>query len=384
MENSAKTPELGLALSGGGIRAAAFHLGVLRYLAEQGMMERINHLSTVSGGSLIAAAIISTGGMKWPTSLAYLETTYPALRQLLTTYDLFSLKALGIRGVFRQNIRLLNRRAQILVDLLERQWKITGRLRDLPETPVWWINTTCFETGKNWRFSKREMGDWRFGRHYSPPFTLAQAVAASAAVPYVIGALRVELPQSGWHATDPATRKPLQKITPQLDVIHLWDGGAYENLGLEPLYKMDQGLVGCDFLICSDASGTLAMKQNGNVAQTLLRGQLTSPRLFDISSDQIRALRSRMFVSALRRREIQGALLRMGNSVRNLDLKSGRPASAQEYNRALPEDDVAAAATHPTDLSALPTAAFDRIARHGHEVAERTLTTHSPAYFKSS
>lgn len=372
-------PELGLALSGGGIRAAVFHLGVLRYLAERGLMERVSHLSTVSGGSLITAAIMSAGGLRWPTSSAYLETVYPALRERLTTCDLFSLRALGLVGVLRQNIHVLTQRARILVDLLDQQWEITGRLRDLPETPTWWINTTCLETGKNWRFSKREMGDWQFGRHYEPPFTLAQAVAASAAVPYAIGALRFELPQSGWYATDPATRKPLHGIKPPLDAVHLWDGGAYENLGLEALYKADQGLVGCNFLICSDASGPLPTAPTSSALANLLRGRLGSPRLFDISGDQIRALRSRMFVNALRRGEVQGVLLRMGNSARAFDLKSGRSPAAEEYDGVLSEDDVTAAATHPTDLSALPPAAFDRIARHGHEIAARTLTTYSPA-----
>jgi NTE family protein len=382
IDASAGGPSIGLALSGGGVRAAVFHLGVLRRLAELGVMERVTHLSTVSGGSLIVAAVMTTGGMSWPSSQLYLESVYPTLKQLLTTRDLFSLGALGIRGTIRHNIRLLNRRADILVDLLGQQWKIFGRLKDLPETPVWWINATCLETGKNWRFSKREMGDWQFGRHYEPPFSLAQAVAASAAVPYAIGALRFDLPRAGWYATDPATSKPLHGIKPTLNAVHLWDGGAYENLGLESLYKLDQGLVGCDFLICSDASGLLSTVPSENRLGNILRGRLASPHLFTISSDQIRALRSRMFVNALRRGEVKGVLVRMGNSARNLDLKSGRAAESEEYDEALSEDDVAVAATHPTDLGALPIAAFDRIARHGYEVAERTLTTYSPKYFK--
>jgi NTE family protein len=382
LDKSAGGPNVGLALSGGGVRAAVFHLGVLRCLAEHGMMERVTHLSTVSGGSLIVAGIMTVSGMSWPGSPVYLESIYPALRNLLTTCDLFNLGALGIKGVIRQNIRLLNRRADVLVDLLRQQWKISGSLKDLPETPVWWINATCLDTGKNWRFSKREMGDWQFGRHYEPPFDLAQSVAASAAVPYAIGALRFELPQTGWYVTDPATRKPLHGIKPPLDSVRLWDGGVYENLGLESLYKMDQGLVGCDFLICSDASGPLSTVRRRSDLRNILQGRLASPLLFDISSDQIRALRSRMFIGSLRRGEVQGVLLRMGNSTRNLDLKSGRAAVPKEYDDALFEDDVAVVATHPTDLGRLSVVAFDRIARHGYEVAGRTLTTYSPQYFK--
>lgn len=46
---------LGLALSGGGFRAAFFHLGVLRRLAELDLLRHVTSISTVSGGSILAA-----------------------------------------------------------------------------------------------------------------------------------------------------------------------------------------------------------------------------------------------------------------------------------------------------------------------------------------
>ncbi len=205
-ERARNIGRVGLTLSGGGVRAAVFHLGVLRYLADRGALEQVTHLSTVSGGSLIAAAVITAAGLRWPGSAAYRDSVFPALRELLTSRDLFSLGAIGLGRAFQYNVALFTRRADILVDLLKQQWHIDALLSDLPDAPIWWINTTCLETGKNWRFSKREMGDWQFGRHYAPPYSVAQAVAASAAVPYAIGALRFELPANGWYATDPATR----------------------------------------------------------------------------------------------------------------------------------------------------------------------------------
>lgn len=51
----ARKPELGLALSGGGFRAAFFHLGVLARLAEVGLLRQVEVISTVSGGSIIGA-----------------------------------------------------------------------------------------------------------------------------------------------------------------------------------------------------------------------------------------------------------------------------------------------------------------------------------------
>ena len=48
-------PRIGLALSGGGFRASIFHLGVLRRLAEAGWLNKIDVISTVSGGSIVGA-----------------------------------------------------------------------------------------------------------------------------------------------------------------------------------------------------------------------------------------------------------------------------------------------------------------------------------------
>lgn len=47
--------KVGLALSGGGFRAALFHIGVLASLAEHGVLPHVEVLSCVSGGSIIGA-----------------------------------------------------------------------------------------------------------------------------------------------------------------------------------------------------------------------------------------------------------------------------------------------------------------------------------------
>jgi hypothetical protein len=53
----ADAPLVGLALSGGGIRSAAFSMGVLQTLARSGLLPRIDYLSTVSGGGYIGACL---------------------------------------------------------------------------------------------------------------------------------------------------------------------------------------------------------------------------------------------------------------------------------------------------------------------------------------
>src|SRR5262249_13308662 len=50
--------KLGLALSGGGFRASLFHLGLVRLLRDAGILSRVTHITSVSGGSAFAAHLV--------------------------------------------------------------------------------------------------------------------------------------------------------------------------------------------------------------------------------------------------------------------------------------------------------------------------------------
>ena len=49
---------IGLALSGGGFRACMYHLGLVRFLRDAGILPRITHITSVSGGSIFAAHLV--------------------------------------------------------------------------------------------------------------------------------------------------------------------------------------------------------------------------------------------------------------------------------------------------------------------------------------
>ena len=53
--NSTQEDRLGLGLSGGGLRASFYHIGVLAQMADQGLLRHLEVISTVSGGSIIGA-----------------------------------------------------------------------------------------------------------------------------------------------------------------------------------------------------------------------------------------------------------------------------------------------------------------------------------------
>ena len=47
--------KIGLALSGGGFRASLYHLGLIRFLRDADILSQVTHITSVSGGSIIAA-----------------------------------------------------------------------------------------------------------------------------------------------------------------------------------------------------------------------------------------------------------------------------------------------------------------------------------------
>jgi patatin-like phospholipase len=53
------TDRVGLAFSGGGIRSATFNLGILQGLARYNLLQRVDYISTVSGGGFIGSWLIS-------------------------------------------------------------------------------------------------------------------------------------------------------------------------------------------------------------------------------------------------------------------------------------------------------------------------------------
>lgn len=364
--------QIGIALSGGGVRATVFHFGVLARLAAGGLHERIAFLSTVSGGSLAAGLCFAWSGGAWPSSEVYLHQTLPKLRWLLTATSLQW--AYGWRSLILP-WRLLRGRAGLLARMMRTKWSIEGSLGNLPETPRWIINATCYETGKNWRFMRRRMGDWQANYVLEPAFPLAEAMAASAAVPGLIGPLKLKTARYVWHRLDD-DRRTTTKVAPLCPLLRLWDGGVYDNLGVEALFKPAGGYRdGVDFLLVSDAA------QQVGCATGRFRGR-AALRLIDIATDQVRALRERMIVAYLHAHPGTGALLRIGNTLAAIFDEAKTPLPpALDLTKTLSPEDVGTAVGFETTLRKLAPHEFSLLLQHGYEVADATLAAYCPHAF---
>ena len=218
--------EIGIALSGGGIRAAVFHLGVLGRLAAEELLEQVTFISTVSGGSLGVGLVYSSNQNNWPTSREYIEKCMP-LAKHHTVYQ--NLQRKGIIKVLGKPKYWLGGRAKIISEGLKDWWDIKGLVKDLPPNPRWIINATTYETGKNWRFMHKRMGDYMAHYVSEPAISIADALAASAAYPGLIGPLKMYTSAFEWFKYKIGTTWDTESAVPIYYKLRLWDGGVYDN-----------------------------------------------------------------------------------------------------------------------------------------------------------
>lgn len=360
--------KIGLALSGGGLRAAVFHFGVLQRLAQVRQLEQISYLSTVSGASLAIALVYELNKGTWPDSQTYIDEISPQLRKLLTTINLQH--ALYTKCMYKF-WKVPFARANLLAEVIRDKWGVNFSLKDLPSSPRWLINTTCYETGKNWRFDKKRMGDYQFGYVTNPDFDVANAVAASAALPAIIGPYELETTAYNWVRFPAYDEESFIPIDPILSKVHLWDGGIYENLGIEGLYKIGTGVRdGVDYLIVSDAGAPLGIQRNR------LNSYL---RLINIGMSQSRGLRARAAVNYFRSHPNTGVYLQIGNTVDEIIRRSKAKLDFNiDCDGVLSPGQVSFLKHMPTHVKQFTTMEFDQLYRHGYEVADTTLFCYTP------
>lgn len=242
---------LGMAFSGGGSRAAAFHLGALRALHRLGVLPRVRVLSGVSGGALMAAmwayhpadfdefdhdacALLRRG--------LYRDITRHALRPAAMARSLLGTAATITQPGREHAIRTTTRTDALAAALRERVFGATTLDQTTVDTDIV-LTATDLITGGAVRFGSRTSSSSRIGR-LTGSWSVAEVVAASAAFPAYLPALERTLTLDDHGKT-------------RRQAALLADGGLYDNLGLSVLepnrsphytdhtYKLDH-LIACD------------------------------------------------------------------------------------------------------------------------------------------
>jgi len=255
--------DIALALSGGGYRAAFFHLGVLRKLHEFGLLERIGVISSVSGGSIVAGAYAQSllDDEDFDTFVErvreFLESQSLDVPAILKGVIPWRTSSWNLERKFSRLYRRNNGKRTMMSDL------------DKIDGPRFVLNTTAVHSGRGWRFvSGGTVEEWEFGithdvafsrkvDRYSCDISLAKAVTASADFPIFTA---VTIARDKLTDIEEEGAKPGYFFFKDLtDPICLSDGGVRDNTGLTSIVagQAPRGFEDDYYLIGSDAGAPI-------------------------------------------------------------------------------------------------------------------------------
>lgn len=271
----------GFCLSGGGYRAMLFHAGAVFRLNELGLLKTLDRVSSVSGGSMTAAAL----ALAYPTfqydaagrvPVADLTKTFlkPILDQANDSLDV---------GAAFGGINPFSSAASVAAKSYEKNITKGAKLAQVTAKPTFVFNATSLMTGAVVRFRSDYIADYHIGMMKGLDIPLAQVVAASAGFPPVLSPTVIDLSTA---TSDPASAGPLARL-PFTKTAVLTDGGVYDNLGSETVWKR------CRKILVSNAGKPFGFQDDPK--HNWLEQSL---RIIDIVMDQAEDLRERILVHA--------------------------------------------------------------------------------------
>ncbi|HEX8360283.1 MAG TPA: patatin-like phospholipase family protein [Longimicrobium sp.] len=228
---------LSLSLSGGGYRAAGFHLGVVGLLDDVGLIRNVTSLSTVSGGTIFGAAWVVSmlDGVKFE---AFREWFRDWMLKTNVVREALAGLAASQGGASRARASLIRSAARVYAApgfLGDRKFGEVMVGSGIPAEVI--FNSTEFRSGVAFRFRRSPNPDTRVGngnfivpREVAEQVRLADVVAASSCFPG--GFEPICFPDEfewGPGGLERAREALGEKFVPALP---LMDGGVYDNQGV--------------------------------------------------------------------------------------------------------------------------------------------------------
>lgn len=223
-------PRIGLAISGGGFRAACFGLGCLRALHDQDLLRYVRVISGISGGSVLAS-LYAYGPADFETfdelvvrllkRGMQLEMAARALRPDVAARNLVdAARVLLTPKRSAPHLRSANRTDALMAVLSDRGLGDKAIADVTHKNLATVITATDLRTSNAMRFGSLRSSCSAYGTIVEPVL-VAEAVAASGAFPLLLPA--VERSYNFRRHPDEPTEQHAMLLT---------DGGVYDNLGL--------------------------------------------------------------------------------------------------------------------------------------------------------
>lgn len=265
--------EIALCLSGGGYRAAAFHLGVMKSLESMRLMDRVKFLSTASGGTITAMkyAIARTTGASFGDFytrmwefLREVNVVDEGLKILENTPSPAGANDLSLIRCAAETYRkkLVGKRAGH--DGEQVDWSVQHLLDGMSEKKTFRdliFNSSEFRSGNNFRFRLSAERNLVYGnrnttikKEVGNQVQLADVIAASSCFPGVFEPMR--FPDDFRFTNRSQVTQPFRTNDFSFNSVSLMDGGILDNQGLYGMtVSYQKPPQPFDLLIVSDTSG---------------------------------------------------------------------------------------------------------------------------------
>lgn len=311
-------------------------------------------ISSVSGGSILAAVLLNEVH-PWPKPGEAIED---AQWQRFVG---------GVRELTRKNIRTLwfFKRlwpfnwfdSTVAVRTLASRYahEVTDRpLTALPMRPRFIFSATDMSFGVNWIHERARIGSYQAGYATPPPseWTLSRAVAASSCFPPVFDPLPIDLTPE--QLTD-GMAQDYPGRDEMINRLRLSDGGVYDNMGLEPVWK-DHAVV-----MVSDGGATLDFAPDKGFPRRL-------GRYLGVQSNQAGSVRKRWLLANFEQDEMRGAYWGIGSARSRYGCEGG-------YRKELADQVISEVRT---DLDYFSHAEQALLENHGYDLADAAITSHLP------
>jgi predicted acylesterase/phospholipase RssA len=353
-----RSPRIGLAISGGGFRATAFGLGCLRALHDRDLLRRVRVVSGISGGSVLASmwaygpqsfqtfddSVVAMLRHNLQLEIARRTFTPHAVVRNLTSLD---------QSLLTGSPRARNRTDSLVAAMHARPFGQRS-MSDVTHPDLdTVISATDMASGNAMRFGSSVSGCSAYGELLSPA-TVSEAVAASAAFPLLLPALRRE-----YRFRDQSGVESSRSVL-------LTDGGVYDNIGLSALMpgrsrEYSSHTYELDYLIAADAGQGRSV---GPAARFMLgRLKQSSGIIHTVAQD---ASRSKIHI-ARERGQIKGFVhTYLGMNDANLPIPVADLVRRGEVDH------------YRTDFAKMPTEFVEKIAVRAEQLTRVLLTHHCP------
>ena len=355
---------MALCLSGGGYRAALFHLGVLRCLHDMGILQTVDTISSVSGGSILSAYLAKrlfelniTSGISFADWEAHMSSGFRAFvrNDIRTTPFLTHLLWNWLMPKWRAR-HLQRNYAKYLLKITENGSPRQMTLADVASRPEFIFCSTDVSFGINWEFKRDKVGDYHVGYSKKPEWPLALAVAASSSFPPVFGPMRIGLNPADFKGgayrgkdRDDCVRR-----------LKLSDGGVYDNFGLEPVDNL------AATILVSDGGSPFGYQGAANPLQRVMR-------YLSVMMNQVASLRTRMFFTGVTKKWHTGVLIRIGR-----ERTTKAAAAATQFDGYVDKEVRSMIAGIRTDLDRFTDAEARILENHGYFETFRRINANLP------